>query len=114
MTAKWTAPACYTIGKSIRFTRKSSLRFILNTQKYRESGGSLIWKPYNGGHELNKEALDFARQFFDDILSKRSRPIYIGEDETGIVVPAKKASEIDVEFRNSLYSEELRKLWETQ
>ena len=32
--------------------------------KYRENGGKVIWKEYTGGHELNIEALQFARQFF--------------------------------------------------
>lgn len=104
-------PAFITCGMQDADRVRISKTFIY---KYRESGGSLIWKPYNGGHELNKEALEFARQFFDDILSKCSRPIYIGEDETWIVVPAKKTSEIDVEFRNPLYSEALKKLWEAQ
>ena len=104
-------PAFITCGMQDADRVRISKTFIY---KYRESGGSLIWKPYNGGHELNKEALEFARQFFDDILSKHTCPIYIGEDESGIVVPAKNASEIDVEFRNPLYSEKLRKLWEAQ
>lgn len=104
-------PAFITCGMQDADRVRISKAFIY---KYRESGGSLIWKPYNGGHELNKEALEFARQFFDDILSKHTCPIYIGEDETGIVVPAKNASEIDVEFRNPLYSETLKKLWEAQ
>lgn len=79
--------------------------------KYRENGGKVIWKMYKGGHELNKEALDFARQFFSDILGKQ-RAIYIGEDDTLRIVPPKDVSEIDEEFRNYLTSEKLKNLWE--
>lgn len=81
--------------------------------KYRENGGKAIWKEYNVGHELNEEALDFARQFFADILEKR-KPIFVGEDETMRVLPIGKDSEIDEEFRNYMTSGELKKLWEAR
>lgn len=81
--------------------------------KYRENGGKIIWKEFSGGHELNKEALDFARQFFTDILERR-KPIFIGEDETMRVLPIAKASEIDEEFRNYITSDEFKKLWEAE
>ncbi len=81
--------------------------------KYRENGGKVIWKMYSGGHELNKEALDFAHQFFSDILEKRV-PIFIGEDDTKRTVPMGDVSEIDIEFRNYLTSEKLKKLWEAK
>ena len=81
--------------------------------KYRENGGKVIWKEYSGGHELNKEALDFARQFFADILEKR-KPIFVGEDETMRVLPIAKVSEIDEEFRNYITSDGLKKLWKEQ
>ena len=81
--------------------------------KYRENGGKLIWKEYTGGHELNIEALQFARQFFSDILEKR-KALYVGEDETGAVIPISKAKEIDIEFRNYITSENLKKLWEAR
>ena len=79
--------------------------------KYRENNGRVIWKTYNNGHELNKEALQFARQFFNDVLEKR-KPQFVGEDETDRILPITKASEVDVEFRNYLTSFELKKLWE--
>ena len=79
--------------------------------KYRENNGRVIWKTYNNGHELNKEALQFARQFFADVLEKR-KPQFVGEDETDRILPITKASEVDVEFRNYLTSFELKKLWE--
>lgn len=81
--------------------------------KYRENGGKLIWKEYTGGHELNQEALQFARQFFSDILEKR-KVLYVGEDETGAVISISKAKEIDIEFRNYITSENLKKLWEAR
>ena len=87
-----------------------SKRFIY---KYRENGGKVIWKEYSGGHELNSEALLFARQFFADVLEKREA-ICVGEDETGAIVPISKANEIDIEFRNYLTSETLKKLWEAK
>ena len=73
----------------------------------------VIWKEYTGGHELNIEALQFARQFFSDILEKR-KALYVGEDETGAVIPISKAKEIDIEFRNYITSENLKKLWEAR
>ena len=81
--------------------------------KYRENRGKLIWKEYTDGHELNQEALQFAKQFFSDILEKREA-LYVGEDETGVVFPISKAKEIDIEFRNYITSEDLKKLWEAR
>ena len=81
--------------------------------KYRENSGSVIWKTYSGGHELNKEALDFARQFFDDVLCGKT-PVYVGEDDTLRVLPVAKILEIDAEFRNMLSSEKLKRLWEAR
>lgn len=81
--------------------------------KYRENGGKVIWKEYTGEHELNTEALQFAKQFFSDILEKREA-LYVGEDETGEIFPISKANEIDIEFRNYITSENLKKLWEAR
>ena len=80
--------------------------------RYRERGGKLIWKEYQGGHELNKEALQLAHQFFDDVLSDRNKTLYVGEDDTMRILSPEKASQIDVEFRNFLTSEALKTLWE--
>ena len=66
-----------------------------------------------GLQELNIEALQFARRFFSDILEKRE-VLYVGEDETGAVFPISKAKEIDIEFRNYITSENLKKLWEAR
>lgn len=51
--------------------------------------------------------------FFSDILEKREA-LYVGEDETGAVFPISKAKEIDIEFRNYITSENLKKLWEAR
>lgn len=103
-------PAFATCGLEDSDRMRISKAFIY---KYRESGGRILWREYKGGHELNAEALDFARQFFSDILDGNS-PMFVGEDDTGNIVPAKKASEIDVEFRNYLTSEAMKKLWEAK
>lgn len=81
--------------------------------KYRENGGRMLWKEYKGGHELNPEALDFARQFFSDILERKPE-MFVGEDDTGVLWPIEKSSEIDPEFRNYLASESMKKLWEAK
>lgn len=78
--------------------------------KYRENGGKVIWKEYLGGHELNKEALIFAYQFFTDILENKP-DLYVADDDSKQILPLKKTSEIDVEFRNYLSSEQLKNLW---
>ena len=51
--------------------------------------------------------------FFSDILEKREA-LYVGEDETGAVISISKAKEIDIEFRNYITSENLKKLWEAR
>lgn len=85
-----------------------SRHFIFNC---REAGGSVIWKPYKDrDHALIPEALNLARQFFEDRLSKR--PVeFIGEDDTGTVVSPDQADKIMPEYRNPLTSSALRELW---
>lgn len=87
-----------------------SRNFIFN---YREAGGSVIWKPYSDrDHALTPEALALARQFFEDYLT--GRPVeFIGEDDTGLVVPPEKMEKIMPEYRNPLTSA-LRTLWESK
>lgn len=110
LPVKCGVPAFITCGLRDSDRVRISKAFIC---KYRENGGKAIWKEYNVGHELNEEALDFARQFFADILEKR-KPIFVGEDETMRVLPIGKDSEIDKEFRNYMTSGELKKLWEAR
>ena len=95
--------------------QKDALRVVISSifiRNYRENGGKIIWKSYKGGHELNKEALEFARQFFIDILENR-KVQFVGKDDSGIALPINKVSEIDLKYRNYLTSENLKKLWET-
>lgn len=110
LPVKCGVPAFITCGLRDSDRVRISKAFIC---KYRENGGKAIWKEYNVGHELNEEALDFARQFFADILEKR-KPIFVGEGETMRVLPIGKDSEIDKEFRNYMTSGELKKLWEAR
>lgn len=104
------APALITCGINDSDRFRISKTFIY---KYRENGGSLIFKHYNSAHELNREALDITKEFFDAIIKKKS-PKYIGEDDTMQVLPISKIKEIDTEFRNPLYSEKLKELWKAE
>lgn len=81
--------------------------------RYRENGGRLIFKTYSGGHELNKEALEFAKAFFVSQFEKR-KANFVGDDDSMRLVPMGKVSQIDPENRNYLYSDELKKLWEAK
>lgn len=103
-------PALITCGINDAERIQISKKFVY---KYRENGGELIWKTYQTGHELNKEALEIAKAFFTAILEKQKAK-FIGEDDTLRALPINKKSEIDLEFRNYLYSEELKKLWEAK
>ena len=104
------APAFATCGLEDSDRIRISKAFIY---KYRENGGHMLWKEYKGGHELNSEALDFARQFFSDILERKPE-MFVGEDDTGILVPIGRDAGIDPEFRNYLTSESMKKLWEAK
>ncbi len=101
------APAFVTCGVNDADRVRISKNFIY---KYREGGGRLVLKLYAGGHELNQEALNFARQFFCDIIEKKDAK-YVGEDDTARIVDIDKAGEIDREFRNYLTSDAMKKLW---
>ncbi len=69
---------------------------------YREKGGLLLRQTFSGGHELQPGALALARAWFEVILSG-GRVAAFRDDDTGRVVPAARAREIDVAFRNPLY-----------
>ena len=73
----------------------------------REAGGSLIWYPTRGGHELNDRALQLARAFLAAAASKNVCTLW-GEDDTRRILPC---VQIDVEFRNPLYTNEIAGLW---
>ena len=72
-----------------------------------EAGGSLIWYPTRGGHELNDRALQLARAFLAAAASKNVCTLW-GEDDTRRILPC---AQIDVEFRNPLYTNEIAGLW---
>ncbi|MDR0931606.1 MAG: hypothetical protein LBM70_01115 [Victivallales bacterium] len=96
------APVLITCGQNDTERFQISRNFIY---RYREQGGVLLWKPLSGGHELNAEALELARAWFDAILLGVKVAEY-GEDDT---MQIKK--NIDLEFRNPLYSPKIRELW---
>ena len=81
-----------------------SKQFIFN---YREHNGFLLWKPFkNLDHRLSPDVLLFAREWFDAILNKKAIMAY-GEDDT-----LKIDGDIDIEYKNPLYSAKLLELWQ--
>ncbi len=96
------APALITCGLQDAERVPISRHFIY---RYREAGGSLLWKPLPSGHELSSDALALAEAWFDAILSDATATVF-GEDDTRQI-----KSSIDIEFRNPLYTERLQKLW---
>ena len=104
-------PAASTRRKSLALMlRRSSpaesrIRIATGSAAHREADGELLWKPFPGGHELNPEALELARAWFDALLSGATALEY-GEDDTMQIIP-----DIDIEFRNPLYTPQIRKLW---
>lgn len=97
------APALITCGKNDSERLQISRQFIYN---YRESGGNVLWKIYDNGHELNAETLQLAKAWFDAILSNEDNQLY-GEDDS-----FKIQKNIDIEFRNPLYNSTIQGLWQ--
>lgn len=104
------APALVTCGADDEDRMRISRRFIY---AYRENGGNLVWKLYPVGHALNPEALALARAFFAAILEGKS-PRFVGEDDSLRVVPVEKAADIDAEFQNPLYGDDVKKCWQAK
>lgn len=103
------APALVTCGEG------DAERMVISRQfayRYRESGGALLWKPFVSGHVLDSAALSLAREWFDAHLSGETVPRFIGEDDTGRVFSSSDTRLVDIEFRNSLYNDELKRLWQ--
>ena len=97
------APALITCGVNDKERFQISRHFVY---RYRETGGNLLWKPFlRNGHELNREALELAKAWFDALLSG-DRDLCYGEDETGQI-----GGNIDIEFHNPLYSKKIMELW---
>lgn len=101
------APAFITCGLKDEGRIPISRQFIYH---YRESGGQMLWKTYPGGHELNPEALELARAWFDAVMNG-SETVGMGEDDTLRTVPLSEAEKIDIEFRNYFPTHEIMEMW---
>lgn len=104
------APGLITCGVDDYERYQISRNFIFH---FRESGGKVIWIPYrNEDHRLTQDALDAAKQFFEDQLTQKS-VFYIGDDDTLQIFKADKnyTEKISKEYRNYLTSEPLMELW---
>ncbi len=101
------APAFITCGLKDADRIPISRQFIYH---YRESGGQMLWKTYTGGHELNPEALELARAWFDARITG-SEADSMGEDDTLRTVPLAEVEKIDVEFRNYFPTREIMEMW---
>ncbi|MFA7231631.1 MAG: hypothetical protein WC071_10210 [Victivallaceae bacterium] len=104
-------PALITCGENDEARWQLSAGFV---RAAREKGFQLIWRDYSGGHELNKEALKLAEAFFEDVLSGRVTPVYIGDDQTmrRYAAGSGKAAGIDHEFRNVFCSDKVAAIWQ--
>lgn len=76
--------------------------------RYRDAGGTLLWKPVAAAHELNAQALELARAFFAAVSSDGGCAVW-GEDDTFRVMPRDR---IDEDFRNPLFNDRVRALWQ--
>lgn len=95
---------------------EDSERFVISRNfiyEYRESGGSLIWKPYSTAHILNSSHLKIAKCFFRSILDG-AQVKFIGDDDSRLSYPVREKEKIDIEFRNPLPDGELLHLWEQE
>jgi len=99
------APSLVTCGLRDEDRMRISRSFA---QRYRESGGLVLLKPFAGGHELGDDALAIAREWLFAVLSGGESWIW-GEDET---MRIREKDEIDVEYRNPLYTGRLADLWQ--
>ncbi|MFA7185496.1 MAG: hypothetical protein WC082_11405 [Victivallales bacterium] len=104
------APALVTCGEEDEGRYLLSRRFVRSA---RERGYSVIWRSYPAGHGLSSEALRLAESFFSSILSGKTRPEYVGDDQEMKFYPAenKNGRNIDIEYRNSFFSLETARLW---
>ncbi len=101
------APAFITCGLKDEGRIPISRQFIYH---YRESGGQMLWKTYPGGHELNLEALELARAWFDALITG-SEAVGIGEDDTLKTFPLSETEKIDIEFRNYFPTSKIMEMW---
>ena len=98
-------PALVTCGYGDEDRLRISRVFAM---RYREAGGTLLLKPFAGGHELCDDARAIAREWLMAVLAGGESWIW-GEDDTLLV---KELDEIEVEVRNPLYTRRLAELWQ--
>ena len=98
-------PALITCGE------EDAERFYICRQfayRRRESGGLVLLRIFDCGHELDPAALALARAWLSAFAGE-SLPIRAwGEDDTCRVLPV---SRIDREFRNPIHTQEIERLW---
>ena len=98
-------PALVTCGFGDEDRLRISRSFAM---RYRGLGGTLLFKPLSGGHELGDDARAIAREWLSAVLAGGESWIW-GEDDTLLV---KERDDIDVEVRNPLYTRRLTELWQ--
>ncbi len=98
-------PALVTCGTGDEDRLRISRSFAM---RYRGQGGSLLFKPLPGGHELGDDAKTIAREWLMAVLAGGESWIW-GEDDTMLV---KEQDDIEVENRNPLYTRRLAELWQ--
>lgn len=98
-------PALVTCGLEDEERMRISRSFAM---RYREAGGSLLLKPFDGGHELGDDAKAIAREWLMAVLAGGESWIW-GEDDTLLV---KEQDDIEPESRNPLYTRRLSELWQ--
>ncbi len=84
-----------------------------SVQRWRDNGASVIWRSYDTGHELNREALQLARSFFEAQLQPNPHIKYIGDDQTRqyYVNTAENRRKMEVDYSSTFYSLKTVKLW---
>ncbi len=99
------APALVTCGEGDADRLRISRQFAYAR---REAGGHVLVKTYPSGHELDGRVLVLARAWLTAFAQGGGWPRAWGEDDTWQVRPL---AQIDPEFRNPLYTEEMKRLW---
>ncbi len=102
------APGLITCGIDDNGRFENSRNFVY---AYRNKGGQVLWKYWQGGHALSEQARQLARAWFEAFLdgSFDNKPMQYGEDDLMIIG---NADNIDAEFRNPLPTEKIRILWQ--
>lgn len=97
-------PALVTCGYDDEGRLRISRTFAM---RYREAGGTLVFKPFAGGHELGDGVRAIAREWLTAVLAG-TEPLAWGEDDTMLV---RGKEDIEPESRNPLYTSRLAELW---